>query len=424
MTPGDWTLLGSWQELLDRLGWDASSWGSRLALAALVLLVAFVANWVAKRIIVRGLRALAKRTTSDWDDALVRHRVFTRLSQLAPALVLFAAAPVLFPGESEQLFATALSRLANLWMVLAGAVAVSSFFDAVALILSEQPATRDKPIRSYVQVAKIVLWLAVAILAVATLMNKNPWTLLGGLGAMTAVLLLVFKDSILGFVASVRIAANDMLRIGDWVEMPKYGADGDVVDIGLHTVKIQNWDKTISMVPTHTFMTDTFKNWRGMTESGGRRIKRSLLIDMTSVRFLEEDDVERLKKISAIAPYLEQRANEVKLFNEAMEVDPSSVANGRRLTNLGTFRAYIEAYLNQLEPIRKDMTFLVRQLAPTTQGVPMEIYCFSGEQRWTFYEGILGDIFDHLLAVVSEFELRVYQQPSSEDMRAFAQAGG
>lgn len=423
MTPGEWTLLGSWQQLLDRLGWDASSWGSRLALAALVLLIAFVANWVAKRIIVRGLRALAKRTTSDWDDALVRHRVFTRLSQLAPALVLFAAAPVLFPGESEQLFATALGRLANLWMVLAGAIAVSSFFDAVALILSEQPATRDKPIRSYVQVAKIVLWLAVAILAVATLMNKNPWTLLGGLGAMTAVLLLVFKDSILGFIASVQIASYDLARVGDWIEVPSYGADGDVIEISLHTVKVQNWDKTIVTVPTVALIGGGFKNWRGMSESGGRRIKRALILDMTSARFLTEEDVERLKGIQTLRETVEKREEEIAAWNLERGIDSVSPANGRRLTNLGTFRAYVEGFLRTNFPVHPEMTFLVRQLAPTAEGLPLEIYFFSEEQRWAHYEGLIADIFDHLLAVLPEFDLRVFQSPSGADFRTLLSHG-
>ncbi|MEM1245392.1 MAG: mechanosensitive ion channel family protein [Acidobacteriota bacterium] len=417
MVSQDWTLLNAWSDLLDRLGWDASAWMSRLALAGLVLLLAFVANWLAKRVIVRGLRALARRTTSDWDDALVRHRVFERLSQLAPALVVFAAAPVLFPAESEQIFENLLARLANLWMVLVSASAAGAFIEAVGAILRGSPATRDKPIRSYVQVAKILLWLAASIIAVATLMDKNPWSLLGGLGAMTAILLLVFRDSILGFVASVQIASYDLARVGDWIEVPAYGADGDVLEISLHTIKVQNWDKTIVSVPTVALMSSGFKNWRGMSESGGRRIKRALILDMNSARFLQPNDVERLKAIQILRDYIEQREQEVAAWNSERGIETTSPANGRRLTNLGTFRAYVEGFLQANFPVHPELTFLVRQLAPTADGLPLEIYFFSSEQRWAQYEGIIADIFDHLLAVLPEFDLRVFQRPSGADFR-------
>ncbi|MDF1836588.1 MAG: mechanosensitive ion channel [Planctomycetota bacterium] len=382
-----------------------------------VLIAAWIANFVAKKIIVRAVRAVIGRTRAKWDDVLVENKVFERLSHLAPALVFYVAAPWLFP-ESQAEYAIGLRRVATVWMFLAGARAGNALFESFITLGRSQPAFRDKPLRSYAQVLSILLWLGVGIVSIATLMDKSPWALLTGLGAMTAILLLVFKDSLLGFVASVQIAGNDMLRIGDWVEMPKYGADGDVLDIGLNTVKIQNWDKTVSTIPTYAFMTDSFKNWRGMTESGGRRIKRSIVIDMSSIRFLDQADLDRLRQVQCIADYLEETSKEAATWNAEQGIDDTSMVNGRHLTNLGTFRAYISNYLERNPQIRKDMTFLVRQLAPGAQGLPIEIYVFSGEQRWVQYEGILADIFDHLLAAIGEFDLRVYQQPSGSDVAA------
>lgn len=385
-----------------------------------VLLLAVIANFVARRVIVRGMHAVVSRTKTRWDDVLVQHKVFERLSHLAPALVVYLAARVLLDDPGEELYQDYLRRVANVWMVLAGARTLHALLDALVIIGLQRDSTRTKPVRSYAQVVQILVWVSAGILSVAVLMQKSPTALLAGLGAMTAVLLLVFRDTILGFIASIQIEANQMLRVGDWVEMPKYGADGDVTEIGLHTVKVQNWDKTITTIPTHTFMSDSFKNWRGMTESGGRRIKRSLNLDMNSVRFLEEADLERLRDVQALRPYLESRSEEVARWNEENDVDGSSPINGRRLTNLGTFRAYVEAYLHGLEPIREDMTFLVRQLAPASEGIPIEIYVFSGEQRWVQYEGIMGDIFDHLLAVLGQFDLRVFQQPGGADISGLA----
>ena len=405
---GEFSLFGLGDTLFEQI---ALSWGG-------VILLAFFSNWVAKRVILRGLRAVAKKTSSQWDDVMVERKVFERLSQLAPALVVYLSAPVLFRAEADAAAVDYLRRVANVWMILAGARTLHALLDSLVVIGLEQESTRTKPVRSYAQVVQLIVWVSAGILSVAVLMEKSPSALLTGLGAMTAVLLLVFRDTILGFIASLRIEANEMLRVGDWVEMPKYGADGDVTEIGLHTVKIQNWDKTITTIPTHAFMSDSFKNWRGMTESGGRRIKRSLKLDMTTVRFLGSADIERLSGIQSLRPYLETRAAEIDLWNQENGVDQSTPVNGRKLTNLGTFRAYVEAYLRQLGPIREDMTFLVRQLAPTPEGIPLELYCFSGEQRWAQYEGIMGDIFDHLLSVLAEFDLKAFQVPSGSDFRS------
>lgn len=383
---------------------------------ALVLFAAWLANLIAKRVILRVVRLLIGKTKAQWDDKLVEQKVFHKLSHLAPALVFYYAAPQLAEGSPEV--GTAIVRLATVWMILAGTRAAAAFLDVLVDVARTQKSTRDKPMGSYAQVVKLLMWLAVIIVVLGILMDRSPWGLLTGLGAMTAIILLVFKDSILGFVASIQIASYDMVRVGDWVEMPKFGADGDVIEISLNTVKIQNWDKTISTVPTYAFMSDSFKNWRGMSESGGRRIKRSVSLDMGSVRFLGQEEIEQLRGIQYIEEYLAKKSEEVSAWNKEHGVDLGSPVNGRRLTNLGTFRAYVESYLRNHPQIHKEMTFLVRQLPPSTEGVPIEIYVFSAEQRWAHYEAIIGDIFDHLLAVIPEFGLRVYQKPSGSDFEA------
>ena len=338
---------------------------------------------------------------------------------LAPALAFTFGSNGLTWSDSG---AATIRRLALVWMILAGGRTASAFLNAMISYGRRHQATQDKPIRSYIQVVQILLWLGVGVVSLATLADRSPWGVLTGFGALSAILLLVFKDSILGFVASIQIATNDMLRIGDWVEVPKYGADGDVILIGLHTVKVQNWDKTISTIPTHAFMADSFKNWRGMTESGGRRIKRSLSLDLASVRFLDEEDLARLRKIAYLKDYLDEKESELATWNEEKRVDPTSRVNGRRLTNLGTFRAYLESYLKSLPEIDQGMTFLVRQLAPSPEGIPIEIYVFSSEQRWAQYEAIMADIFDHLFASVDEFDLRVFQRPTGADLTSLTRA--
>jgi miniconductance mechanosensitive channel len=248
------------------------------------------------------------------------------------------------------------------------------------------------------------------------LFGKNPGFFLGGLGAFTAVIMLIFKDSILGFVAGIQLTRNDMVRIGDWIEMPKYNADGDVIDVSLNTVKVQNWDKTIATIPTYVLMTDSFRNWRGMADSGGRRIKRALYIDMNSIKFCTEQMLDRFARFEFIRDYIDRKRKEVADYNVENHVDDSQLVNGRRLTNVGTFRAYVEAYLRNHPKVHQDMTFLIRQLAPTEHGLPLEIYVFSNDQVWANYEAIQSDIFDHVLAVVPQFDLRVFQTPSGMDL--------
>jgi miniconductance mechanosensitive channel len=389
--------------------------GNHLALVAIVLSTAFLANFVAKRLILRALRKLVTRTKVLWDDQLVQHKVFERLSHLAPALVIYLWADLLFAENGLYEYRT--QRLVMAFMVLTGGRVVAALLDAFVSIQRSNKTTDGTAIRSYVQVGKILLWLVCGILIVATIMNRDPSGLLTGLGAMMTILLLVFKDSILGFVASIQLTRDDLIRRGDWIEVPKYGADGDVMEVTLHAVKVRNWDKTIATVPTPALITGGFRNWRGMSESGGRRIKRSLSLDMASVAFLDDAMLQRLSRVEYIEEYMQQKQTELAEWNRNKKIDDSLLVNGRRLTNLGTFRAYIESYLRHHPNISDSMTFLVRQLESGPDGVPIEIYVFSEEQRWVQYEAIIGDIFDHLLAVLPEFGLRVFQNPTGQDWR-------
>src|SRR5690606_21205203 len=279
---------------------------------------------------------------------------------------------------------------------------------------------RNRPIKGIIQIINLLLYAMALILIIAIILDRSPWFFLSGLGAMTAILLLVFRDTILSLVAGVQLTTNSLIRIGDWIEMPQFAADGDVVDIALHAVRVQNWDKTITVIPTHKFLEHSFKNWRGMQESGGRRIKRAIHIDINTIRFLTDEEIERFGRFALLREYIARKKQELEEHNRQKVDDPSVAANVRRLTNVGTFRAYVTQYLRQHPGIRQDMTFLVRQLQPTGEGLPIEIYVFTNSTKWAVYEGIQADIFDHILAIVPEFGLRVYQTPSSNDfMRAF-----
>ncbi len=380
-----------------------------------IVLLSVVVNFVAKRILLAWIKTLIARTSTRWDDVFMQRHVFDRLSHLAPALVFYAGAPVAFPDLPD--LQLGIRRVALAYMVVIVAVVVDGVLNAIVDIYRTFEVARTRPIKSYVQVGKIFVYLVTAILVLATLLNRSPWGFLSGLGALTAVIMLVFKDTILGFVASIQLGSHDMIRPGDWVEMPKYGADGDVIDISLATVKVQNWDKTVSTIPTYALVSETFKNWRGMSESGGRRIKRALNIDMNSIRFCDEKMLERYGRVRLLRDYIQQKREELTEHNQKVGADADEVINVRRLTNLGTFRAYIVFYLKAHPKIHQNMTFLVRHLAPGANGLPIEIYVFSNDQAWANYEAIQADIFDHILAVVPEFGLRVFQNPTGADFQ-------
>ena len=400
------------------LKWGMSEAGAtlltRLGGVLLVLFVALTANRVTKRVVVRGIARLARRTTASWDDVVMRHRVLQRVAHLVPALVIYHFATPVLAGYDQL---TAVVRQgALIYMIVIAALAADSVVNVGVEIVRGSRLPRELPVRSIAQVLKLVVYAVTAISVLALVLGRSPLLLLSGLGAMSAVTMLIFKDTILGFVSGIQLSANRMVSRGDWVEMPKHGADGDVLDVGLTTVKVQNWDKTITTIPTYALIAESFKNWRGMAESGGRRIKRALYIDVGSIRFCDEEMLARFSKIQYIADYLKDKREEIANWNAARGVEPASLADGRHLTNVGTFRAYVVAYLRHHPMVHQDMTFLVRQLAPTEHGLPIEVYVFSRDQVWSRYEAIQADIFDHLLAVVPEFDLRVFQSPSGRDV--------
>ena len=393
---------------------------SRGAAILAVALIAYIANFIVKRIIVRVMIGVVRRTKVDWDDPLADRGVFTKLSHLAPALVIWAMAPAVFSGS--QILITIAKRATDVYMLIIGIMVINAFLDAINDVYQKFEVSKRVPIRTYTQVIKIGLTVAALIFALSIVMDKEPWVFLSGIGALTAVLLLVFKDTLLGFVASIQLVAHGMVRPGDWIEMPKYGADGDVMEITLNTVKVQNFDKTITTIPTYALISDSFKNWRGMSESGGRRIKRSIHIDVNSIQFSTPEMVEKFSKIEVLRDYIERKQQELRDHNEQKGIDESVLVNGRRMTNVGTFRAYLIEYLRRHPKIHNEMTFLVRQLQPTDKGLPIELYVFSNDKRWVQYEDVQADIFDHIFASLPEFGLRPFQSATGHDI-AEAAAG-
>lgn len=384
---------------------------------AVLLLGAWLANWLVKRILIRGVYRALRSTAVGQQPVFARSRVISRLANVVPALILSAGIG-LIPHLPETVV-TVVRNVCGAFIILVIALAIGGVLNLLNTLYQLRPNAHLRPIKGYVQVASILVYVVAAILIVATLIDRSPLILLSGLGAMAAVLLLIFQDTLLSLVASVQISSNDIIRVGDWVEMPQLNADGDVIDIALHTVKVQNWDKTITVIPTKRFISDSFKNWRGMQESGGRRIKRCLHLDQNSVHFLTPGEQEELQRFELLEPYLEGKRVELQAFNASF-ADP---LNARRMTNLGTFRVYVERYLRQHSGIHQHMTLLVRQLQPGADGLPLEIYCFTNTTIWVAYEGIQADIFDHLLAILPAFGLRVFQNPSGIDFQSLRGSG-
>ncbi len=380
----------------------------------ILLLVAILADLVAKRLLLAAIRAVATRTRSDWDDALVEHKVFGRLAQIIPAIIVSAGVE-LVPGLREADEAV-VRNVAGAYMILVIILTLTAALSAANHVYESRPIARDRPIKGFVQLAQVATYILGAILVIAALIDRSPVILLSGLGAMTAVLLIVFKDTLLSLVASLQLTGQDMIRVGDWLEVPQFGADGDVIDVALYTVTVQNWDKTITKIPTHRLISDSFKNWRGMSESGGRRIKRSINVDFNSIRFLTDEEVQRFKDFALLKGYIDAKEAELNAYNEALDAPGESGVNLRRLTNIGTFRAYIYNYLKHHPKIHDRMTLIVRQLQPGTEGLPIEIYCFSNDIDWAAYEGIQADIFDHIGAIAPEFGLRLYQRLAGADL--------
>lgn len=385
---------------------------------ALIIVLAFIANYIAKRFFLRVVEYFAARSHTDWDDVLVKRKFFRRLSHFAPALVLYLMSSVFFDDETAI---SVTKTIAEIYMLFAAIFTIDAFLSSVVDIYHNYDDTGRFPVRIFAQVAKILFFAVISIIILSILIGKSPAFFIGGLGAMAAVLMLIFKDPILGLAAGIQLSANKMVRVGDWIEMPKYEADGDVIDISLTTVKVQNFDKTIVTIPTFALVSDGVRNWRGMSESGGRRIKRSVYIDMTSVKFCTQDMIDKFSKIQCLRDYILDKKKELQDFNREQKIDDSVLVNGRRMTNLGTFRAYLLSYLKDHPKINKELTLLVRQLDPGPTGIPIEIYVFSNDQVWANYESIQADIFDHILAVIPEFELQVYQNPTGSDFKNFTQ---
>lgn len=377
-----------------------------------LLLAAWIANWVTKRILIRGLRKLIVRLIpgeGGGHNHALKLTVIPRLANVVPALVV-SGGVTLLPELSPKVVAV-VQALCQAFIVVTIALSISRLLDLINTAYERKPEARNKPIKGYLQVAKIIMFVLVAISVVATLVGAQFLHILTGLGAMTAVLMLIFQDTILSLVASVQISSDGRVRIGDWIEMPSLGVDGDVIDIALHTVTVKNFDNTVTTIPTKKLISESFKNWRQMRESGGRRIKRSILIDEHSVRFLDEAEIRRAYRFSLLDQYLAEKHKEISSWNDKLGSEADAV-NRRRVTNLGTFRAYTLRYLQNNPHVRKDMTLIVRQLQSTPDGLPLEIYCFANSVVWSEYENIQSDIFDHLFAILPEFGLRVFQSSS------------
>lgn len=410
---------------LEGQAWLADQLARPVALLLLSLglfVVAWLLYVVVRPLILRWMKALVKRSPFKWDDDLFGHGVFRWATHFVPAILIHAVSPGLF--AEAPLLANVLMVASRVYMVIAGYFVFDSLLNATRAIYHRSDLTKKFHINTFIQVGKLIAALIAVLVIIALVIGQSPMVLLGGLGVFASVLMLIFKDVLLGFVAGIQLASNQMLSPGDWIEMPSHKADGDVEQIGLTTVKVRNFDKTITTIPTYALITSPFKNWRGMSESEGRRIKRSLLVDVETIRLCDDEMLKRFGEIEHISEYIRNKDAEVAAWNDHRGVkDSSNRVNGRRLSNVGTFRAYIEAYLRNHPDINQEMTLLVRQLAPTEAGLPIELYCFSSNKDWGAYEAIQADIFDHLFAVAREFDLRIYQQPSGTDIQEAFRAG-
>ncbi len=384
-----------------------------LMVMALIIMTALLLHLILHQGVLRLMKQHLGEPGTNWRQALYRNRLLSRMALTAQGMILEVQASIWLDSGSDTLALIVL--LTQLWVLLYGLLSGFSLLDTIEAVMQNNGFGKKAPVRGLFQSLKLAASVLAVILALSMISGKSPLLLLSGLGAMTAILLLVFKDPILGFVAGIQLSANKMLMLGDWLEMPKYGADGEVLEMNLTTVKVRNWDNTITSIPAYALISDSFKNWRGMSESGGRRIKRSIFIDASSVRFLQQADIEQLEKSLLLKTYFQQRLPEIEVFNQSLDL--SCALNGRRLTNLGTLRAYLTAFLKQHPDIHPRMTQMVRQLAPGPTGIPLEIYAFCSDTAWLHYETVQADIFDHVFAVIAEFDLRVYQQPSGYDLR-------
>ena len=400
------------------LSWGFSqSWADDLTsgiILVVILAIAFLGDAICRHIILTAVARLVKKTKATWDDIVFDRKVLTHVSHLVAPILLYILLPLAISNLGLLSF---IQRICMIYIIAVFLKFISSLLTALFHVYSEKEQFRDRPLKGLLQTVQVILFFIGGIIIVSILIDKSPMVLLTGLGASAAVLMLVFKDSIMGFVSGIQLSANNMLRVGDWIQMPKYGADGTVIEVTLNTVKVRNWDNTITTIPPYALVSDSFQNWRGMQESGGRRIKRSIRIDMNSVKFCTPEMLAKYKKIQLLKDYIEETEKVIEDYNKEHGIDNSILVNGRRQTNLGVFRAYLTNYLKSLPTVNQDLTCMVRQLQPTEQGIPLELYFFSAIKAWVPYEGVQADVFDHVLAIIPEFDLHVFQNPTGEDLR-------
>ncbi len=383
-----------------------------------LILIDYIIRKILKSVFVK----IIQRTKTTWDDLLIEHKILDNISHLIPLLIAQQLLPIVF--VDSPVWASAIFKLSTVFIVFMIYRLINGVLKTLRDIVHERNSFVDKPLDSYLQVIQIFLIFIGGMFVFSIITGVSPWSFLLSLGAASAILMLVFKDTILGFVASIQVSANDSVRVGDWIEMTKYGADGTVLQINLNNVKVQNFDKTIVTIPTHTLLTDSFKNYRGMQQFGGRRIKRAINIKISSIRYLTEDEIDALKKIQLLAAFIQERQQEIEDFNAQANTDSTVLVNGRRITNIGMFRAYITRYAKNNPNIHQDRMLMVRQLPPNEHGLPLELYMFTTSTEWEFYENAMADIFDHLFAAIKYFHLEVFELPASDDLRSFANEKG
>lgn len=412
-------ITGIIKEILQSWGFN-ESWTDDLTstiILVIILAIAFLGDAICKHVILTTVTRLVKKTKATWDDVVFDRKVMIYLSHLVAPIILYILLPLAISNAGLLTF---ILRICMIYIIAIFLKFISALLTALYHVYSEREQFRDRPLKGLLQTVQVILFFIGGIIIVSILIDKSPMVLLTGLGASAAVLMLVFKDSIMGFVSGIQLSANNMLKVGDWIEMPKYGADGTVIEVTLNTVKVRNWDNTITTIPPYALVSDSFQNWRGMQESGGRRIKRSIRIDMNSVKFCTPEMLAKYRKIRLLKDYIEETEKVVEEYNKEHGIDNSVLVNGRRQTNLGVFRAYLTNYLRSLPAVNQDLTCMVRQLQPTEQGIPLELYFFSSIKAWIPYEGVQADVFDHVLAIIPEFDLHVFQNPTGEDFRALS----
>lgn len=412
-------VTGIIKEILLSWGFN-QSWADDLTsgiILVVILAIAFLGDAICRHVILTVVARLVKKTKATWDDIVFDRKVMVHISHLVAPIILYILLPLAITNPSLLSF---VQRICMIYIIAIFLRFISSLLTAIFNVYSEREQFRDRPLKGLLQTIQVILFFVGGIVIVSILIDKSPMVLLTGLGASAAVLMLVFKDSIMGFVSGIQLSANNMLRVGDWIEMPKYGADGSVIEVTLNTVKVRNWDNTITTIPPYALVSDSFQNWRGMQESGGRRVKRSINIDMNSVKFCTPEMLAKYRKIRILKDYVEDTEKVIENYNEEHGIDNSVLVNGRRQTNLGVFRAYLTNYLKNLPAVNQNLTCMVRQLQPTDKGIPLELYFFSAIKDWVPYEGVQADVFDHVLAVIPEFDLHVFQNPTGDDFRALS----